>query len=142
PGVRSAATDAEPAALRILAVDDNPANLAVLNAVLAATGAEVTCAENGLEAVELSRSMDFDLVLMDVQMPVMDGLTAMRTIRAEHPCPPPMIVVSANVSRPEVAEARAAGAVEVLGKPVGAAVLLQTVGAVLQAAAEQAWRAA
>jgi CheY-like chemotaxis protein len=53
-----------------------------------------------------------------------------------------MIVVSANVSRPEVAEARAAGAVEVLGKPVGAAVLLQTVGAVLQAAAEQAWRAA
>jgi signal transduction histidine kinase/CheY-like chemotaxis protein len=142
PEARSAATDAEPAALRILAVDDNPANLAVLTAVLAATGAEVTCAANGLEAVELSRSMDFDLVLMDVQMPVMDGLTAMRIIRAEHPCPPPMIVVSANVSRPEVAEARAAGAVEVLGKPVGAAVLLQTVGAVLQAAAEQASKAA
>ena len=138
----AAATQAEPATLRILAVDDNPANLAVLNAVLAATGAEVTCAANGLEAVELSRSMDFDLVLMDVQMPVMDGLTAMRIIRAEHPCPPPMIVVSANVSRPEVAEARAAGAVEVLGKPVGAAVLLQTVGAVLQAAAEQASKAA
>jgi signal transduction histidine kinase/CheY-like chemotaxis protein len=138
----AAATQAEPATLRILAVDDNPANLAVLTAVLAATGAEVTCAANGQEAVELSRSMYFDLVLMDVQMPVMDGLTAMRIIRAEHPCPPPMIVVSANVSRPEVAEARAAGAVEVLGKPVGAAVLLQTVGAVLQAAAEQASQAA
>lgn len=127
----SPSEDLAPGLLQVLAVDDNPANLAVLQAVLEALGADVTFAHNGLEAVEMSRAVPFDLILMDVQMPVMDGLTAIRAIRAENPAPPPVIVVSANVSRPEVVEARLAGAAEVLGKPVGAAALIRAITAVL-----------
>jgi len=74
-------------------------------------------------------------------MPVMDGLTAIRIIRGrERPTGrrTPIVVVSANVSRPEIAAARAAGADAVLGKPIGAASLLQTLSSVLDADAEAA----
>lgn len=119
--------------LKVLAVDDNPANLAVLQAILPLLGGEVTTAINGLDAVQQARGLVFDLILMDVQMPVMDGLTAIRTIRAEEARRTPVIVISANVSRPEVAAARLAGADLVLGKPVtpaALAVALETLFAV------------
>ncbi|WP_430822788.1 response regulator [Brevundimonas intermedia] len=119
--------EAPPSALRVLAVDDHPANLAVLTAILSSLDAEVVLAGDGLQAVEAARAARFDLILMDIQMPVMDGLTAMRAIRAEHANPPPIIVISANVSRPEIIEARLAGAAEVLGKPVSALGLLRAI---------------
>lgn len=116
--------------LRVLAVDDNPSNLAVLQALLPLLGAEVATAVNGLEAVQRTRIERFDLILMDVQMPVMDGLTAIRMIRSEETARTPVIVISANVSRPETAAARHAGADLVLGKPVTPSALAGAVNAV------------
>ncbi|HEX3399204.1 MAG TPA: ATP-binding protein [Acetobacteraceae bacterium] len=67
--------------IRILLVEDNPANLRVTQALLEAIGCTVTTARNGLEAVSAYRDGSFDLVLMDCQMPEMDGYEAARAIR-------------------------------------------------------------
>ncbi|MFN3668485.1 MAG: response regulator [Brevundimonas sp.] len=126
---------AEDRPLRVLAVDDNPANLAVLAAILRVVEADVDLAVNGAEAVERAAEREFDVILMDVQMPVMDGLSAIRAIRAaETPAGrrTPIVVVSANVSRPEIAAAMAAGADHVLGKPVGAGALIETLAKALE----------
>ncbi len=68
-------------AIRILLVEDNPANMRVTQALLEILGCDVTPARNGLEAVDAYRGVTFDLVLMDCQMPEMDGYEATRTIR-------------------------------------------------------------
>jgi signal transduction histidine kinase/ActR/RegA family two-component response regulator len=69
-------------ALRILIAEDNPVNQKVVLRLIEKAGHTVTLAQNGREAVEAYRKSVFDLVLMDVQMPVMDGLSATETIRA------------------------------------------------------------
>jgi CheY-like chemotaxis protein/HPt (histidine-containing phosphotransfer) domain-containing protein len=66
---------------RVLVVEDNPTNQQVANAMLRSLGVQVTLASNGQEAVELVQNCDFDLVLMDCQMPVMDGYQATAAIR-------------------------------------------------------------
>jgi len=66
---------------RVLVVEDNPINQQVVNAMLRSLGVQVTLASNGQEAVELVQNCDFDLVLMDCQMPVMDGFQATAAIR-------------------------------------------------------------
>ncbi|MFM2056612.1 MAG: hypothetical protein RLY71_997 [Pseudomonadota bacterium] len=68
--------------LRILVVDDHPVNRILMEALLGQLGHEVLLAENGAEAVEQVGREPLDLILMDIHMPVMDGLTAARTIRA------------------------------------------------------------
>jgi two-component system sensor histidine kinase/response regulator len=68
-------------AVSILVVDDNAANLRVTQALLETLGCQVTLASNGLEAVATFRDRAFDLVLMDCQMPEMDGYEAARLIR-------------------------------------------------------------
>jgi two-component system sensor histidine kinase/response regulator len=66
---------------RVLVVEDNPVNQKVADAMLRGLGVQVTLAGNGQQAVELVRKYDFDLVLMDCQMPVMDGFQATAAIR-------------------------------------------------------------
>jgi CheY-like chemotaxis protein/HPt (histidine-containing phosphotransfer) domain-containing protein len=66
---------------RVLVVEDNPTNQQVANAMLKSLGVQVTLASNGQQAVELVQNCDFDLVLMDCQMPVMDGFQATAAIR-------------------------------------------------------------
>jgi len=122
------ATGAEPSeAANVLVVDDNPTNRRVLGLILEGVGIHAAFAEDGQAGVEAWRRDTPDAVLMDIQMPVMDGLTAIRTIRdlerREGRAATPIIVVSANAMAEDVAASAAAGADGHLGKPVDAAAL-------------------
>ena len=128
-------TGAPTEGLRILAADDNPANLKVLEALLAPAGVILTMAVNGLEAVEALRAGDFDLVLMDANMPIMDGTEAIRSIRREGLCrDTPVHMLTANAFADDVARYLAAGADGVLTKPIQ----LSELYAVLATSAAQA----
>jgi signal transduction histidine kinase/CheY-like chemotaxis protein len=119
------------AALRVLLAEDHPTNRRVVQLILESAGVELTCVEDGAQAVEAWDRGDFDLVLMDMQMPVMDGLTAMRRIRAEEAArglPPTQIFALTANAMPEHADAsRAAGADGHLTKPISADSLFRTV---------------
>lgn len=87
-----------PAAMRILLVEDNLVNQKVAKALLHKAGHHVTLANNGLEAVDIfiASPSDFDLILMDIQMPIMDGFEATRQIRDKGFTTVPIVAVSAN----------------------------------------------
>jgi signal transduction histidine kinase/CheY-like chemotaxis protein len=114
--------------LRVLVVDDHPTNRKVAQMILSHAGAEVFEAENGLEALEMIGRDAFDLILMDVQMPVMDGLTAtveLRRREAEQDLPrTPVLMLSANAMPDQIAASLAAGADGHVAKPITAAELL------------------
>jgi CheY-like chemotaxis protein/anti-sigma regulatory factor (Ser/Thr protein kinase) len=114
--------------LRVLLADDNPTNRKVVELMLDAVGAEVVSVENGREAVDALKEGGFDVVLMDLQMPVMDGLEAIRIIRGTEASAGgprlPIIVLSANTSEDDLAASEAAGADAHLGKPIRAEALL------------------
>jgi len=125
-----------PSALRILVAEDNPTNRKVAELMLEAMGAKTECVENGALAVEAVRSGRYDLGLIDIQMPVMDGLEAIRTIRAEERANGrprlPLVVLSANVMPEHLAASRAAGADNHIGKPVRAEDLAAAIAGALQ----------
>ncbi|MBX3486070.1 response regulator [Phenylobacterium sp.] len=108
--------------LKVLAADDNPTNRKVIALMLQAAGAEVVTVENGFEALEAWRGGGFDAVLMDLRMPVTDGLAAIRAIRAEEQAQGrariPTIVLSANTSPEDRAASAAAGADGHIAKPI------------------------
>jgi CheY-like chemotaxis protein len=108
PVVEAAAAHAAPEAaldperqLRVLAAEDNPTNQLILAALLEPLGAELTMVDNGALAVEARRVQDFDVVLMDAQMPIMNGLeaaVAIRKLEAELGLGrTPIIALTANV---------------------------------------------
>ncbi len=106
--------------LRILGVDDNATNRRVLDMVLRPVGVNLTLCENGLEAFETYKVQNFDIILMDLQMPVMDGLTSIRKIRELEAASgkyTPIIAVSANAMSHHVEEAISAGADMHIAKP-------------------------
>jgi len=128
-------TSAEAPPLRVLAADDNPTNRKVVELMLGAAGAEVVSVENGAEAVDAWRGGAFDVVLMDLRMPVMDGLAAIRAIRrAETPGLPraPIIVISANTSPDDREASTEAGADRHIGKPLRAEELFAAISQVLE----------
>jgi signal transduction histidine kinase/CheY-like chemotaxis protein len=129
------AADGEPPPLRVLAVDDNATNRAVLGALLEPVGATVAYAENGEEAVSAFRGGVFDVILMDIQMPVMNGVDATRAIRTlERGRRVPIVAVTANVMAEQIEEYRAAGVDGVVGKPVQAQVLYDAIEAAFELA--------
>lgn len=117
--------------LRVLLADDHPTNRKVVELVLAQAPVELTSVENGAEAVAAYRAGGFDLVLMDMQMPVMDGLTATREIRACEQSQglerTPVVMLTANAMPEHIAAGIAAGADRHLAKPFNAADLLELV---------------
>jgi signal transduction histidine kinase/CheY-like chemotaxis protein len=120
--------------LRILLAEDNPANRMVVELILGAVGVEVSIAENGAEAVDAFQTGAFDVILMDLQMPVMDGLTAMRLIRQSELASgrrTPIIVLSANVQAEHLKASAAAGADLHIAKPIVAQGLLGAIEDVL-----------
>ena len=125
--------------LRVLMVEDNPINRRILTLVLERLPAKLTAAVNGLEAVRAFEEDAFDVVLMDLQMPGIDGYEAMRRIRAFETANgrarTPIIVISAHTRAPDVAESKLSGADHHLGKPVDIPSLLATMDLVMQAAA-------
>ena len=115
--------DARP--LRVLAAEDNAANRHVLRVLMEPLPVILTLVEDGREAVEAMALGDFDIVLMDANMPVMDGLTALRAIRAGGGpgAATPIWMLTANVFEEDVARYRAAGADGVVRKPIDLAEL-------------------
>ncbi|MGA0601636.1 ATP-binding protein [Caulobacter sp. KR2-114] len=105
---------------RVLLVDDHPMNRELGSTILGLLGCEVSLAENGAAAVDAVRQGAFDVVLMDVHMPVMDGLTATRAIQAlDGPAGrTPVIAMTADVLAENVERCRAAGMVDYVAKPV------------------------
>lgn len=125
-------------ALRVLAADDHPTNRAVIEVILGLVDAELTCVEDGAQAVEAFKASDFDVVLMDLQMPVMDGLTAIREIRRyEAECSrrrTPVLAISANAMSEHIAASREAGADMHIPKPVIPNNLLESLAEAVAAA--------
>lgn len=115
-----------PPGVKILAVDDNDVNLLLLEKVLSNAGAEVVSAENGKEAIDLANSSDFDIILMDIHMPVMDGLTAAMILRAND-YESPIIALSANVDKENIQNIKEAGMSGYLQKPFQPQNLLNTI---------------
>lgn len=111
---------------RVLVVDDNEVNSMVISAMLEQNGCEVELAENGLEAVEMMRKESFDLVFMDLMMPVMDGATATREVRAmEEPSRhTPIVAVTASALDEDAVRCREAGMDEVIRKPINERVIV------------------
>ena len=113
--------------LRVLLADDHPANRKVIEIMLGATAMELVAVEDGAQALETFKREAFDLVLMDMQMPVMDGLTATAAIRAfeaqDGRAPTPILMLTANAMAEHVEAGRAAGADGHLTKPLTLAAL-------------------
>jgi CheY-like chemotaxis protein len=125
--------------LRLLAAEDNPTNRQVLGAVLSSLGIDVHIVPDGKEAVDAWRVGAYDLILMDIQMPVMDGITAARLIReAETETGrrrTPIVALTANALTHQVEEYLGAGMDAHVAKPIEIAKLYDAISAVLNAAA-------
>ena len=126
--------------VRILVADDHEINRRAVQLVLAPTGAIITSVVNGAEAVEAARTEAFDLIVMDVRMPEMDGREATRRIRAmEGPNQfVPIIAVTADTEEDDKTACRDAGMTAFVGKPIDPAKLLNTVIEAVNSAADAA----
>ncbi len=128
-------TAAEPAAalpvrgFDILLVEDVPINQELARAILEAKGHRVDVVSDGADAIMAVENIAYDLVLMDIQMPYVDGFTATRAIRAlsEPMCSVPIIALTANVLREHVEAAHAAGMNDFIPKPIVLETLVATV---------------
>ncbi|MDY7116630.1 ATP-binding protein [Halomonas sp. SSL-5] len=110
------------ARLRLLAVDDNDANRRLMGELLSGPGMEVTLASSGEQAVALGRRQGFDLVLMDIRMPGMDGIETSRALRrlGEAWGRTPIVAVTAHALKDERRRLLASGLDDVLVKPLDA----------------------
>jgi signal transduction histidine kinase/ActR/RegA family two-component response regulator len=144
PGLALEPASDEPPIVRVLLADDHPINRKLVEMILTGAHTELTSVENGAEAVQACRDRDFDIILMDMQMPVMDGLSATREIRLNEAVMglgrTPIVMLTANALADHIASAEAAGADRHLAKPFDAAELLELIttlprpGAVSEAA--------
>ena len=140
PAAESAEADDGPAVIererpvRVLAAEDNTINQLVLKTLLMQVGVEPTVVADGAQAVDAWRGAEWDVILMDVQMPVMDGPAAARAIRAEEAAAgrrrTPILALTANTMAHQV-EAYLRDMDDVVSKPIEAARLFQALEAAL-----------
>lgn len=113
----------------LLLAEDSPANQLVARAILTRAGYRVDIVDNGVQAVEAHARGSYDLILMDLRMPAMDGLEATAAIRAgETNQHIPILAMTANVSQQDVERCLAAGMDDFVAKPVDSSLLLATLG--------------
>jgi CheY-like chemotaxis protein len=110
---------------RILVVEDGTSNQKLINVVLQRAGVTVELANNGQIGFDMAMATQYDVILMDMQMPVMDGFTAARRLRQEG-CKLPIIALTANAMKGEEEKCRAAGCSGYLSKPIDVDLLLRT----------------
>jgi CheY-like chemotaxis protein len=126
--VERVAESGEVRPLRILVAEDQKVNQVLVRAFLKDSPHELTLAENGQMAVDLYKADPYDIVFMDVQMPVMDGYAATMAIRAfekaEGLSPRPVVALTANAMMEDVERSLEAGCNEHLNKPIKKATLL------------------
>jgi CheY-like chemotaxis protein len=143
PGrAQAAAPEQEPvwAGKRALCVDDNEKNRRIVELLLGKFGIEVTGCASGPEAIDLCALVAFDLILMDIVMPDMDGIETLRRLRADPSClnqTTPAIALTAKISPDDVASYAAAGFDGVAGKPIIVRDLSQAIAPFMVAAAPQ-----
>ena len=113
----------------MLIAEDNPVNLQVAVAMLEGLGAETECALDGVEALAKCTARHYDAVLLDCQMPEMDGYEAARRIRARRQAALPLIAVTANAMAGDRDRCLAAGMNDYLAKPFSRAALARCWGA-------------
>ena len=132
--------DTEGAPPRVLAAEDNPMNQLVLRTLLAQFGIEPVIVEDGVEAVAAWESGEWDVILMDVQMPRMDGPTATRFIRerelAQNRRRTPILALTANAMNHQLNEYAAAGMDGLIAKPIEVQRLYDALEAALSAEAD------
>jgi two-component system, sensor histidine kinase len=125
--------------LRVLAAEDNPVNQLVLKTVLAQLGLWPTLVSDGAAALAAWETDSWDLILMDVQMPVMDGPTAVREIRARERAlglpRTPILALTANAMTHQTSTYREAGMDGVVAKPINIADLFAAINTALEPAA-------
>ncbi len=115
--------------LKVLVAEDNESNQVLVRTLLEEAGCEVHLVADGAAAVEALRQQAFDLVLMDMQMPVMDGLEATRRIRSELGCGNlPIVALTANVMSSDRERCQAAGMNHFLSKPIAVEALTELLG--------------
>jgi CheY-like chemotaxis protein len=106
---------------RVLLVEDNAVNAMVAEAMLSRAGAQVEVVHDGTQAIERARATRFDLILMDCQMPGIDGFEATRAIRADERraglAPAPIVALTANALEGDRQRSLAAGMDDHLAKP-------------------------
>lgn len=133
--IDEAKTESETEGVRVLVAEDNLTNQLVLRALLEPAGVVPKIVGDGAQALEAWRNADWDLILMDIQMPVMDGVAATRAIRAgelaAHRQRIPIIGVTANVMTHQIEEYRSAGMDDVVAKPLDLRRLLEAMNAAL-----------
>ena len=119
--------------MKVLFIEDDPMNRRVVKDMLDVAGAEMTEAEDGPTGLQLIEAQDFQIVLVDLRMPGMDGITAIREIRARADAKSnvPVIVVTADTAPDLRDRCVAAGADEVLFKPVAMDALFDAMGRIL-----------
>ena len=110
----------------ILVVDDGEGNRRLIEVVLTRAGTNVTCASNGLEAIEAIAEKDFSLILMDMQMPIVDGYTATRRLR-QAGLTTPIIALTGNAMKGDRERCEAAGCDDFVTKPVNIDHLLEVI---------------
>lgn len=133
-----------PSDLRVLVADDAAANRELVSAILGGLGLTVDVVDDGAKAVEAARAGTYDLILMDVHMPVMDGLDATRAIRASGGplARMPIVALTANVQPEQVQMCRDAGMDAHVGKPIQIGELLAAMTAVTSRAEPDGLRSA
>lgn len=110
----------------VLVVEDSPDNQVLISLILERQGARLDIACNGVEGVKKAESGEYDVVLMDIQMPVMDGHEAMQTLRA-HNYRKPVVALTAHAMKEEVERARKSGFASFLSKPIQRDALIETI---------------